>query len=651
MGFLDNSGLTTLWSKITDKISSMISAEAGKMIPYGYCQTASATVAKTVTVSPAITELTTGLTIAVRFQYANGVANPTLAVNGLTAKAIKRYGSTAPSTSASSSWNANEVRLLTYNGSYWMLADWNNTTYSGMSASEITAGTSTTNRLISPANLKTAIETWAEGEANVQSDWDETDSTSDAFIQNKPSIPTKTSDLTNDSGFITSYTETDPVFTASAAYGITSADITNWNDVLSNYVSYTNLPIQIQDNCSKSYFTLYVNGSTASLLNSNNIAISFLEFTGKMMYGLETLWLQVLNNPSSLQDTQARLFTITEVDMTTASVRLTSVDNGTIYTADLQDTGNGLTGTFSSQTIGTLTTETDPTVPAWAKASTKPSYTASEVGALANTGGEVTGDITLKSDAATNSKSVIFQRGTLTDNYNDWRIQDRSGFLYFDQRGSNSTDWGTIAYLTQTGIVGNGAGITSLNASNLASGTVPVARLPMDSALSSTSTNPVQNKVINDTMALLIDAVVNGIADGELIESTMIRVYGDGVLIGNSGSPVCAFINGNGSFDIVSVTWDGDTIMSTSVIASYGQDGTVQQIKFESAIDSNGDSVAMQPDLDALEQRVATIENTDTIYGYKADEIETTRVKFVNEDTTVMVWSKEANGHLVLKKQ
>ena len=30
-------------------------------------------------------------------------------------------------------------------------------------------------------------------------------------------------------------------------------------------------------------------------------------------------------------------------------------------------------------------TETDPTVPAWAKAATKPSYTASEVGALPNT--------------------------------------------------------------------------------------------------------------------------------------------------------------------------------------------------------------------------------------------------------------------------
>ena len=40
-------------------------------------------------------------------------------------------------------------------------------------------------------------------------------------------IPSKTSDLTNDSGFITS--ESDPVFTASAAHGISSSDISAWN--------------------------------------------------------------------------------------------------------------------------------------------------------------------------------------------------------------------------------------------------------------------------------------------------------------------------------------------------------------------------------------------------------------------------------------
>ena len=60
-------------------------------------------------------------------------------------------------------------------------------------------------------------------------------------------VPTKLSELTNDEGFVnsgevetqitskgylTGYTETDPVFQASAASGITSQDITNWNNKL-----------------------------------------------------------------------------------------------------------------------------------------------------------------------------------------------------------------------------------------------------------------------------------------------------------------------------------------------------------------------------------------------------------------------------------
>lgn len=46
------------------------------------------------------------------------------------------------------------------------------------------------------------IENFAE--VNVQSDWNVTNTSSDAYIKNKPTIPIKTSDLTNDSGFLTS---------------------------------------------------------------------------------------------------------------------------------------------------------------------------------------------------------------------------------------------------------------------------------------------------------------------------------------------------------------------------------------------------------------------------------------------------------------
>lgn len=48
-------------------------------------------------------------------------------------------------------------------------------------------------------------------EVNVQSDWSVTDTSSDAYIQHKP---TKVSDFSNDVGYITSYTETDPTVPA-----------------------------------------------------------------------------------------------------------------------------------------------------------------------------------------------------------------------------------------------------------------------------------------------------------------------------------------------------------------------------------------------------------------------------------------------------
>ena len=52
-------------------------------------------------------------------------------------------------------------------------------------------------------------------EANVQANWSETDSMEDSFIKNKPIIPSKTSDLTNDSNYVsdTNYVHTDNNYT------------------------------------------------------------------------------------------------------------------------------------------------------------------------------------------------------------------------------------------------------------------------------------------------------------------------------------------------------------------------------------------------------------------------------------------------------
>ena len=72
------------------------------------------------------------------------------------------------------------------------------------------------------------------------------------------SIPTKTSDLINDSGFITSYTETDPVFSASAAAGITSTDISNWNALISDDHKWNDVSLNKSSVSESSRNTVYV---------------------------------------------------------------------------------------------------------------------------------------------------------------------------------------------------------------------------------------------------------------------------------------------------------------------------------------------------------------------------------------------------------
>lgn len=68
-------------------------------------------------------------------------------------------------------------------------------------AKEAGKGLSTNDYTTTEKNKLSGIATGAE--VNVQANWAETDSSDDAFIKNKPSIPSKVSDLTNDSGFIT----------------------------------------------------------------------------------------------------------------------------------------------------------------------------------------------------------------------------------------------------------------------------------------------------------------------------------------------------------------------------------------------------------------------------------------------------------------
>lgn len=57
---------------------------------------------------------------------------------------------------------------------------------------------------------------------------------------------------------------------------------------------------------------------------------------------------------------------------------------------------------------------------------------------LPTAGGSVTGELKLYA-ASGDSPRLIFQRGELTDTYNDWSIYDSGGYLYIQQRGQGST--------------------------------------------------------------------------------------------------------------------------------------------------------------------------------------------------------------------
>ena len=131
MSVLSASKLTT--ARNIDGVSFDGSA---KIHHFGSCSTAAGTAAKTVTLDDSMTfTLEKGASVFVKFTNANSVANPTLAVNGTTAKAIMRYGTTAPSTSAKSSWQAGSVVHLVYDGTYWQMVGWLNddSTYSNAS--------------------------------------------------------------------------------------------------------------------------------------------------------------------------------------------------------------------------------------------------------------------------------------------------------------------------------------------------------------------------------------------------------------------------------------------------------------------------------------------------------------------------------------
>lgn len=175
-------------------------------------------------------------------------------------------------------------------------------------------------------------------------------------------IPTKTSDLTNDSGYITGYTETDPT-------------VPSWAKA-SSKPTYTAAEVGALPS------STVIPSKTSDLTNDSGFITGYTETDPTV-----PAWAKAANKPT---------YTASEVGALPDTTPIPTVPtNVSAFTND----------------AGYLTsyTETDPTVPNWAKASTKPTYTASEVGALPSSTviPSKTSDLTNDSGFITSNKFAV----------------------------------------------------------------------------------------------------------------------------------------------------------------------------------------------------------------------------------------------------
>ena len=111
---------------------------ANNKMHYATCSTAGATAAKVATLNPSTDTLTltNGVSVSVKFTYANTANAPTLNVGGTYAKPIYTNGG-----QQSAYWQAWQSVLFTYDGSYWRVAS------EPVYASKVTVGNSAENHV------------------------------------------------------------------------------------------------------------------------------------------------------------------------------------------------------------------------------------------------------------------------------------------------------------------------------------------------------------------------------------------------------------------------------------------------------------------------------------------------------------------------
>lgn len=201
---------------------------------------------------------------------------------------------------------------------------------------------------------------------NVQSDWNQTVTTADDYIKNKPTIPAAQIQA-----------DWDQTTTTAADYIKNKPNIYYDQD---NGLNIVGEHVLIRANKDSGMGVMSLNATESISLNSSflnlNASGNYIDFnTGGdddqlLIHGGEGVFIEGANNKN--------------IKLTTSGNGKAYYNNNEIATKNDIPTVPTNVSAFTND-AGYLTSETDPTVPAWAKASTKPTYTAAEVGALPDT--------------------------------------------------------------------------------------------------------------------------------------------------------------------------------------------------------------------------------------------------------------------------
>ena len=353
---------TTIPTEASIENSGFTKNRGNAKIFYGTCTGDPGYINKTV-ICPEFTseDLVKGALVFVTFSNTNTADTEAikLGVNGTGYKPIRVQYAESNSVSYlryEKALYGNCTYLFGYDGANWLLLTTDSdrdTVPSIITQAEAEAGTSTLQRIISPMSLKRDIEYRM---AQNQPDWSETATTSPSFIKNKPSLSSYFDDVEYDST-------------------TKRINFKNNNSVI-DYVDATDF---IKD------------GMVSSVTVSNgNLVVSFNTEAGRE--DIELALTQIFNPSNYYDKTTADgkfLTGFTETDPTVPAwakqankPTYTATEVGALPDTIDVPTEDSIEASGFTKNALTAFTETDPTVPSWAKASTKPTYTANEVGAL-----------------------------------------------------------------------------------------------------------------------------------------------------------------------------------------------------------------------------------------------------------------------------